>query len=112
MEYCLYKQKRDEMIKFLFNTGSTVGQISGRLAIDEDLVRSVLKIKSEDSQLKINSIGRHPREEVKELYYNFLTDPDIVLITKCLSNRLESSNLKEILSQEQYEREVENRFLK
>ena len=42
MEYYLYKQKRDEMIKLLFNTGNTVGQISGRLAIDEELVRSVL----------------------------------------------------------------------
>ena len=44
MEYCLYKQKRDEMIKFLFNTGNTVGQISGRLAIDEDLVRSIIGV--------------------------------------------------------------------
>ena len=44
MEYYLYKQKRDEMIKFLFNTGSTVGQISGRLAIDENLVRSILGV--------------------------------------------------------------------
>jgi hypothetical protein len=43
MEYSLYKPKRDEMIKFLFNTGNTVGQISGRLAIDEDLVRSVIR---------------------------------------------------------------------
>lgn len=43
MEYSLYKLKRDEMIKFLFNTGNTVGQISGRLAIDENLVRSVMR---------------------------------------------------------------------
>ena len=44
MEYSDYKIKRDEMIKFLFNIGSTIGQISGRLGIDEDLVRSVLKV--------------------------------------------------------------------
>ena len=42
MEYQAYKIKRDELIKFLFNTGNTVGQISARLAIDEDLVRSVI----------------------------------------------------------------------
>ena len=41
MELLEYKLKRDEMIKFLFNTGSTVGQIGARLAIDENLVRSV-----------------------------------------------------------------------
>ena len=64
MDYCLYKQKRDEMIKFLFNTGNTVGQISGRLVIDEDLVRSVLEV---PAQVKIFNKYAHKSLDVRGL---------------------------------------------
>ena len=67
MEYCLYKQKRDEMIKFLFNTGSTVGQISGRLAIDEDLVRSVLGV---HAQVKVFNKREHKSLDVRDPLWN------------------------------------------
>ena len=64
MEYYLYKQKRDEMIKFLFNTGNTVGQISGRLAIDEKLVRSVLGV---HAQVKVFNKYAHKSLDVRGL---------------------------------------------
>jgi len=67
MEYCLYKQKRDEMIKFLFNTGNTVGQISGRLAIDEDLVRSVLGV---HAQVRVFNKRKHKSLDVRDPLWN------------------------------------------
>jgi len=39
-----YKIKRNERVKFLFNTGNTIGEISKKLAIDENLVRNILEI--------------------------------------------------------------------
>ena len=64
MEYFLYKIKRDEMIKFLFNTGNTVGQISARLAIDEDLVRSVIGLSKPVIKPHYNSLA------VKDPHWN------------------------------------------
>ena len=42
MELCIYKQKRDERVKFYFKNGYGITYCQEVFAIDEDLVRSIV----------------------------------------------------------------------
>jgi hypothetical protein len=59
-------------------------------------------------QTKTNDFSKSSEDDIIELYYNFLTDDDIILMDYKLQSYKDRSNLVNIMNKEQFDIEINN----